>query len=584
MEDNSLLRNHFTESELAAAIKVTTALIETPTLKSLASSNPSMKQLMQALNRFGGGRNSSTDRSKLAKKRKLEEHHAKLEETGIRKLRKVGAMRSLPEGSLRGAFESGVKIFTIPPQKDPLLENAQSSDLGDLLVNHPSPTQQLQHPQKLGKKRICHICYKDYTILHHFYDRLCPGCADFNYSKRIATADLSGRVCLVTGGRVKIGYTIALKLLRSKAAKVIVTTRFPNDAAARFAAEHDAASFNGRLAIYGVDFRSISMVHAFCNAIKRTESRLDVLINNAAQTVRKPPAFYQHLMDGERKVFKWNGINVFHSVVLADEKEDGGNVLTFDYVKQEEIQVEDEEFDASLSITRLKSCIKNGNNGLRLLPAAVSTSAAMSQIAILPEDVLPQVQRDRFFPPGQLDRHLQQIDYRPTNSWVMEIDQVHTGEMIECHTINSFAPWILISEFKELMESTTEPYNGTNGSTTLSQWNKYIVNVSAMEGQFNRQKSTHHPHTNMAKASLNMLTRTCAAGFAQVGIYMTAVDTGWVTNELPLKEGETELTRDQPPLDEVDGAMRVLDPVFSGVSGEKQLWGIFLKDYSRTQW
>src|SRR5690348_3962571 len=133
-------------------------------------------------------------------------------------------------------------------------------------------------------------------MVHFFYDQMCPPCAELNFAKRNQTADLRGRVALVTGGRVKIGYQIALKLLQA-GARVVVTTRFPQDAARRFASEPDFADFGGRLQIHGLDLRHTPSVERFCAHVVATETRLDYLISNACQTVRRPAAFYAHLLD-----------------------------------------------------------------------------------------------------------------------------------------------------------------------------------------------------------------------------------------------------------------------------------------------
>ena len=144
----------------------------------------------------------------------------------------------------------------------------------------------------------CYVCKQSYAAIHHFYDQLCPACAEFNWFKRSELANLRGRVALITGGRVKIGYQAGIKLLRS-GATLIVTTRFPRDSAARYAGEKDFADWSDRLEIYGLDLRHTPSVEAFCREILATRHRLDFIINNACQTVRRPPAFYEHMMAGE---------------------------------------------------------------------------------------------------------------------------------------------------------------------------------------------------------------------------------------------------------------------------------------------
>ena len=130
---------------------------------------------------------------------------------------------------------------------------------------------------------------------------MCPPCAELNYHKRSESADLGGRVALLTGGRIKIGYQAGIKLLRA-GAELVVTTRFPGDAARRYSREPDFAEWGDRLEIFGLDLRHTPSVEAFCRHLAATRDRLDFIVNNACQTVRRPPAFYQHLMDGKLPV------------------------------------------------------------------------------------------------------------------------------------------------------------------------------------------------------------------------------------------------------------------------------------------
>ena len=91
---------------------------------------------------------------------------------------------------------------------------------------------------ELSEPRKCYVCKAEYRRLHPFYDQLCRACGDENHARRTATADLRGRVALVTGARVKIGYQAAILLLRA-GCRVVALTRFPRDAAARYAREPD---------------------------------------------------------------------------------------------------------------------------------------------------------------------------------------------------------------------------------------------------------------------------------------------------------------------------------------------------------
>ncbi len=399
----------------------------------------------------------------------------------------------------------------------------------------------------------CYVCKQDYTTVHHFYDQLCPACAELNFRKRSELADLRGRVALITGGRVKIGYQAGIKLLRC-GAHLIVTTRFPRDSAARFAQEPDFAAWSDRLEIFGLDLRHTPSVEAFCQHLLATRDRLDFIINNACQTVRRPPDFYAHMMDGENASLLDMPAHV-RNLIGSYEGLRGYSMLP-------------EGAAASADGARMMA-----SHETRPLAdvAGLTHAAQLSQVRLLPEEVAAQ---QALFPQGRLDQDLQQVDLRDRNSWRMLMADVPSVELLEVQLVNAIAPFIINARLKALMLRTPER-------------DKHIVNVSAVEGQFYRKfKTTRHPHTNMAKAALNMMTRTAAADYHSDGIHMNAVDTGWVTDEDPAEIAARKVAehRFHPPLDIVDGAARIVDPIIVGINSGEHMWGNFLKDYTPTDW
>ena len=401
----------------------------------------------------------------------------------------------------------------------------------------------------LDSPRNCYICKDLYTEVHHFYDALCKKCGDLNYAKRFQTCDLTGQVAIITGSRLKIGYHATLMMLRS-GATVIATTRFPVDSATRYSKEKDFSEWGHRLKIFGLDLRHIPSVELFSSYIEKHYDRLDILINNAAQTVRRPSGFYAHLIAGESLPFEQHPEAV--KMLLSDHHQ-----------CLKELQ----GFGDSISKNNAIAVAWNGHEpgiGLR-------ASAKLSQI---PYRFDSSLEPKEVFPEGKLDADLQQVDLRKTNSWRLKLGEIETIEMIEVQLVNSIAPFVLCNRLVGVMR---RDFTGK----------KHIVNVSAMEGKFHGfKKADRHPHTNMAKAALNMLTHTSAKDFAKDGIFMNAVDTGWVTDEDPIElaKHKEEVHDFQPPLDIVDGAARVCDPFIDGILTGKHWCGQFLKDYFPISW
>jgi NAD(P)-dependent dehydrogenase (short-subunit alcohol dehydrogenase family) len=420
----------------------------------------------------------------------------------------------------------------------------QAPDYAPLWLQPPD-TVELHRQPTLDRERTCYICKQPFTEVHRYYDSMCCVCGDFNYAKRAQTADLTGQYALVTGARVKIGYQASLKLLRA-GAHVIAATRFPVDAAERYSREADFAVFGARLQIHGLDLRHAPSVELFARFLLERLPRLDHIINNACQTVRRPAGFFQHLLARE-------------ATALGALPESWRSTLA-DYA----------QLRRTLEAVPASAMGSLSDTTSQLQAAGLMHSAALSQRHYLDEDFRDG---EALFPKNRYDEDGQQVDLRTTNSWRLRLHEVQTPELLEVHLVNAIAPYILNARLKPLLVHTPGHH-------------KHVVNVSAMEGQFYRTfKTEKHPHTNMAKAALNMMTRTSAADFVKDGIHMNAVDTGWVTDEDPAVHAARKAESGfSPPLDIIDGAARIIDPIFSGRLTGTHVWGQFLKDYKPAAW
>jgi NAD(P)-dependent dehydrogenase (short-subunit alcohol dehydrogenase family) len=422
-------------------------------------------------------------------------------------LRVLRALRECPERFLDKRDDAFGVLSEVRAEANRLIAAIQTEVRRRRGELDEEPRPQIDQPAlPRGERRPCYICNATFQgIADSTHPRLCPDCAPFNRSKREQRADLSGRVAVLTGGRHHIGFAVGLKLLRAGAA-LTITTRFPNDAARRYAAEPDHANWIDRLRIHALDLRDLRAVGDFAGAVD-AGGPVDILIHNAAQTIRRPPAFYAALVE-------------------AEERGPG-----------------------------------DGAAGCIVRPGEVASSALAALVQLLPGEANLD---PALFP---RDGQGQALDLRQENSWTTHLGTVPLLELVETYCINALAPYLLLELLLPALRR----------SPCLR---KFVVSVSAREGIFNVRKKGYHPHTNMAKAALNMLTRTAAADLASEGIYLTCVDPGFSSEQLPLGMRDLE-----PPLDAIDSAARILDPIFTGVNSDGQpASGVLLRHFRPAPW
>lgn len=359
------------------------------------------------------------------------------------------------------------------------------------------------HFTEIQQPRNCYACNTPYHQIHSFYHRLCPECALKNFDYRSKKVDLSGRKVVLTGGRVKVGYATALKFLRNHA-ELTITTRFPAIAYAQFQKEHDFETWKDRLTVYGLDLRNLEALGQFIDFYFEKNNTLDILVNNAAQTIQYDNNYYTSLLDSERKLLQ---------------------------------------------------------NALPITPNKTNW-IVNSQIE---DKVIKQV--------VDLNRFGQPVDERLKTSWNSTLEEIDMRELLEVNLINHISPYILIKELTPLMKKSSFD-------------SKFIINVTSSEGQFSySNKTIFHPHTNMTKAALNMLTRTSGKAYARHNIFMNCVDVGWIST------GATEHLRKKqfkegyiPPLDSVDGAARILHPIYEKIENNITFIGTLIKNYKEENW
>ena len=511
------------------------------------------------------------------------------EESEMRKKRKneIQDLKNILNTNIKKLPQEEIKNKLLPPQEE---ENLNEKNEDDILIEDTKDVEKRKLLQKKRKKekekekeneednkkkfmfKSCYICKQRLGLdnINKFYGTLCNKCGDYNYSFRTMELDFKGRIAIVTGGRVKIGYYIVKKLL-SYGCKVITTSRFPNDALSRFKEDPDYDIFKNNLIIYPIDFRIFQSTVKFVNYIKDNCSHIDFLINNAAQTVRRNTEYYEYLLPIELKKLNKEDDN---KIIKNDYLELKKNISE-DLIKEESFELSDDQknemtkkYERREILNSLAALIKNKDpENEEILPLSVIAS----QIKIMEEK-----EQSKIYIMGGDG---QPYDFtKGKNSWNLELDEISFQEFTEVQIINAWTPYYLCAKLKPMMMKS--PFQ-----------DKYIVNVTAVEGIFNHFKRTTHVHTNMAKAALNMLTRTCGKYLEKDKIYMTCVDTGWVShmNEMTkVIEGEnkdySENEMANVPLDELDGAMRVLHPIIEGIKNKNYMYGILLKDYVKSKW
>jgi NAD(P)-dependent dehydrogenase (short-subunit alcohol dehydrogenase family) len=355
----------------------------------------------------------------------------------------------------------------------------------------------------------CYVCktrlWKD-DMRHNVYVGMCWLCGNVNASKKDIKKDLTGKIAIVTGGRVKIGFETAIRLLQNKCT-VIITSRFIDDCLERYEKHPDFNNFKDRMFIYQLNMLNGNNIKKFAEYIMTNFPKIDYLINNAAQTIKRPVQFYQHILD-KRDTSKKDSELLVHrdddELLLLDQ---GSDQLLLGYEKTDLFEI---------------------------------------------------------FPKNELDCFGQQIDLRTNNSWMLEAENVSLNELAEVYIINSIGPYMLCTLLKPIM---AKPSPGRDYS--------WIINVTSMEGVFTwDSKPSRHPHTNMAKAALNMFTRTCGQHYIKSNIVMACVDTGWNNHQRP---NSYEFTT---PVDCADGAARILDPIYRELKHHSVLY----KDFEVHSW
>jgi NAD(P)-dependent dehydrogenase (short-subunit alcohol dehydrogenase family) len=572
-DKNSLDASQITDDQLdyvcgiLEALSTVKDIYESPKCRKLRCCIKKLSEYQQQKMYSGMDHESYAEKSYRKKKAKQEKEFKRVEDKKILLQTKLRAGRSNRLRNICDANNMELKLL------DGVVEDGYNSTVlpsdGCNFQLENSPMENTSSSILHGT-RSCYTCKIKYSELHHFYDSLCPICADLNWQKRIQKCDMKDRICLVTGGRVKIGFQCCLKLLRC-GATVIATSRFPFDTALRFSTQNDFLEWKDKIVIYGIDLRDLRHLEYFCDMIIKKFPKIDAIINNACQTVRRPTAYYSHLIHAEQIAYNSHNNDSNIEYLLDNHKrhwneykhwcsDNDGNIMLNSDISPSLIT--DKKVDISTQeIGAIKHELRSVDDPL--------SSVEMSQLAITLEDLEISKDPTKHFPTNARDINNQQLDLRTKHSWLLRTHEVSTPEVTEVLTINSIAPFVLLSRLKpHMIKSNIDERNIPNrkknankiypssigpvslaeailsrdskageftGSASdenspenlvLAEECSFVVNVSSMEGKFYRRKLETHPHTNMAKAALNMLTRTSASDYRKSNIFMTAVDTG----------------------------------------------------------
>jgi NAD(P)-dependent dehydrogenase (short-subunit alcohol dehydrogenase family) len=580
----------FSYDELQAATKVVSRLFSTPWLY---AGDPLLAEsrLYTMVSRDRKAKRENKDAFKAVMNEERSRRQRKLREEDLATIRKT-QMKQEREAALNAL------LLPPPPEDDEggtkLITDVASSAASPVTATDEATTaataDEEEERLKMHRRQKCHTCKNAFTELHHYYYSLCPTCADLNYSKRFLTRDLRGKVVLLTGCRIKIGYAMAVSLLRA-GATVLGTTRFVHDGLNRFLQEPDYEEWSGRLHLFAVDFRDLWMTNQFCGFIARHFPKIFAIVNNAAQTIARRPEYTAALryyeahpntmvhdrLARDSLTVEWMSFFLTHSSVAV------GQPMTLECHPLDPasaMPVPGTAGSPVLAIAAAPAVLSPVV--LSSSPAAASTGNAETATATSASTVLATTARTNegavatMYPKPRYDRYdtdAEAGDLREKNSWTTNLADVDGGEAAEVMAINGLAPMIINSKLKHCLMNRDGESDKAEG--------RFIINVSAMEGQFYRFKQTTHPHTNMAKAALNMLTRTSGPDYAVDHIYMNSVDTGWITDESPLSKKQRRADEEKLcPLDEVDAAARCLDPIYT----DSKEFGKFFKDFHEIPW